>query len=310
MKKVLALLLAGILCVSVFSACGNPTKNASANPSPSPTPEQVVEKFTDNDIEAIKEKAASIVLTDDDRSFLVDFATALLPVVPALSSVSELCNEDTVVDDEWRGKIKALGEQMETAYKNAELLVPGENCKELCELAMAGIDAAKVAVEKASTATESNDSVLDLTLGYFDLCIKYITAANECIEIVYASQPAPDVPLEIGEVKLSENSIGTPEISLIITNTGEIAVDAVDIRVEARDAYGELIKIYGKYTYFSLTYQDNAINPGGKSADGHIWTLTGVQNMKSVRLAVEKYHLTDGNTVTINEAQLQWSDWN
>ena len=76
MKKVLALLLAGILCVSVFSACGNPTKNASANPSPSPTPEQVVEKFTDNDIEAIKEKAASIVLTDDDRSFLVNFATA------------------------------------------------------------------------------------------------------------------------------------------------------------------------------------------------------------------------------------------
>ncbi len=302
MKKFLSLLLAAMLCCAVFASCGKEEPEVS----PEPSVEVAEGKFSDEDIEEMKKHASEIVLTQEDRDYLVEFAMTLVPMPAALSSVSDLCKSYTE-DDEWKNSMQASGEQMREAYENAKALTPTDNCKEMYELAMAGLEAAVLAVEKVGTLQDENDPVLGLASDYFELCHKYIDASTEYMKIVLESQPAPNVPLELTKIEVSKNSIGTPEVSLAISNTGEIGVDAVDIRIEFRDAYGEVVTIRG-HQYSILTFQDDTIEPG-KSTDEWMWTLYGADTIKTVRVAVEKYHTVDGNTVTIQDTQLQWSEW-
>lgn len=306
MKKFLSLLLAVMLCCAVFVSCGKAEQEPEASPEPSV---EVAEgKFSDEEIEEMKKHASEIVLTQEDRDYLVEFAMKLVPIPASLSSISDLCKSYTE-GDEWKNSVQTLSTQMRETYENAKALTPTDNCKELYDLAMAGLEAAVLAAEKIGMTQDKDDPILSLASDYFEICNKYIEAATDYMKIVLESQPAPDVPLEITEVKLGENSIGTTEISFAISNTGEVGIEAVDICVEVRDAYGETIKPYGRYSFYNLTYQEDTIEPGKSTPPEWTWTLYGADNIKTARVAVQKYHTTDGNTVTINDAQLKWSEW-
>ena len=304
MKKFLSLLLAVMLCCTVFASCGKAEQEPEASPEPSV---EVAEgKFSDEDIEEMKKHASEIVLTQEDRDYLVEFAMKLVPIPAALSSISDLC-KSYAEGDEWKNSVQTLSAQMRETYESAKALTPTDNCKELYDLAMAGLEAAVLAAEKIGVIEDENDPILSLASDYFEICNKYIDAATEYMKIVLESQPAPDVPLEVTGIALDQDSIGTTEISLMITNTGEVGIDAVQLRVEFRDVYEETIKIYGVYSYATLSYKE-VIEPG-KSTPDWVWTMTDVDDIKTMRVAVQKYHTTDGNTVTINEAQLKWSEW-
>lgn len=302
MKKYFCLLLAVIMCFGIFVSCGK------QNVEPSATPEVAEEKYSDEDIAKMKENAAQLILTQEDMDYLVEFAMNFVSMPEALSSVSNLCKNYTG-DDEWKSSMQTLSAQINSTYENAKKLAPTENCKEIYELSMAGFEAANLAVEKIGMVQDKNDPILNLADDYFEICNKYIGVATEYITIALESQPAPNIPLEIEEVALSENSIGTPQISFAIHNIGEVGIDAVDVCVEARNAYGEAIKPYGNYSAYNLTYQEDTIEPGKSTPPEWTWTLYGADDIKTVRVAVQKYHTVDGNTVTIRDTQLQWSEW-
>lgn len=305
MRKFLSLLLAVMLCCTVFVSCGKAEQEPEVSPEPSV---EVAEgKFSDEDIEEMKKHASEIVLTQEDRDYLVEFAMKLVPIPAALSSISDLC-KSYAEGDEWKNSVQTLSAQMRETYESAKALTPTDNCKELYDLAMAGLEAAVLAAEKIGVIEDENDPILSLASDYFEICNKYIDAATEYMKIVLESQPAPDVPLEVTGIALDQDSIGTTEISLMITNTGEVGIDAVQLRVEFRDAYEETVKIYGAYSYATLSYED-MIEPGKSTPSDWVWTMTGVDGIKTMRVAVQKYHTTDGNTVTINDAQLKWSEW-
>ena len=275
MKKFLSLLLAVMLCCAVFVSCGKAEQEPEASPEPSV---EVAEgKFSDEEIEEMKKHASEIVLTQEDRDYLVEFAMKLVPIPASLSSISDLCKSYTE-GDEWKNSVQTLSTQMRETYENAKALTPTDNCKELYDLAMAGLEAAVLAAEKIGMTQDKDDPILSLASDYFEICNKYIEAATDYMKIVLESQPAPDVPLEITEVKV-------------------------------RDAYGETIKPYGRYSFYNLTYQEDTIEPGKSTPPEWTWTLYGADNIKTARVAVQKYHTTDGNTVTINDAQLKWSEW-
>lgn len=115
-----------------------------------------------------------------------------------------------------------------------------------------------------------------------------------------------NVEIEVVRLKLIFNSIGTPEVIAQIRNNGNVAVDAFDFYVECTDAYGEIVKGYGTEKYASCTYQETAINPGKTSSSDIAWPLYGFDTAKKVKVAIYKYHTTDGKTIKIPENQYVW----
>ena len=123
----------------------------------------------------------------------------------------------------------------------------------------------------------------------------------------WAKEPAPPAPVEISINDLADNSIGTPEIMITFTNTGDVPIEALDFYVMCYDAYGEAIRGYG-YDMFTGTYQFEPIPPGGSSVNNGYWPMYGFENAKTASVAVCKYLLTGGEPVEIPYNELVWVD--
>lgn len=112
--------------------------------------------------------------------------------------------------------------------------------------------------------------------------------------------------LEVDDVMLSEDMIGTPQLSVSMTNTGDSDVDAFDIKVRCYNKYDELIRGYGFDDYYNGTSQDTIIKAGEtKDIDG-CWSLYGFDNATRFEVSIDRYHTVDGDTVEINNADLIW----
>ena len=130
---------------------------------------------------------------------------------------------------------------------------------------------------------------------------------------LYAAEREAEEPIvldvSVASVKIGENSIGSPEIHVVLkNNSSTLTIDRVDFRIKCYDAYGDLIKLYNRYTY-SACFYDGTLKPGYKSPDNHRWTIYDGDGTRSVRVAIEKYHATDGTTVSISEDQLEWIEF-
>lgn len=122
--------------------------------------------------------------------------------------------------------------------------------------------------------------------------------------------PIPNhLDVSISSVKIGENSIGSPEIHVVLKNeSSTLTIDRVDFRIKCYDAYGDLIKLYNRYTY-SACFYDGTLKPGYKSPENHRWTIYDGDGTRTVQVAIEKYHATDGTTVSVPEDQLEWIEF-
>lgn len=165
----------------------------------------------------------------------------------------------------------------------------------------------------------AGESIDISNLSFYDLCIleERVKEAKEKImfDLVdqYAAERESSEPVvldvSIDSIKIGENSIGTPEVYVVLKNcSADLTIDRVDFLVKCYDAYGDLIKPYGRYTYTSCFYDDK-IKPGYKSPSHWRWTLYDCDGTDSVNIAIEKYHATDGTTVSVPDDQLAWVEF-
>lgn len=117
--------------------------------------------------------------------------------------------------------------------------------------------------------------------------------------------------------KLSVNSAGTTELYVRFRNDGTETIDRLDFYVECFNTYDEKIKGYGRYDYSDNYYEaspndyysGSAIKPGATTANDWYWGLYGFDGTSRVKVAVHKYHTTEGNTVVIPESKLHWVEF-
>jgi len=153
-----------------------------------------------------------------------------------------------------------------------------------------------------------DESGLNLTLADFGF-EQYVIDKERASSIrseAWAVPPVEPAPVDIQINRLQNNSAGTPELFVQFTNTSDTTIDALDFYVVCYDAYGEMVKGYGRYSAYQGTYQDSPI-PAGRStpADWH-WPLYGFDNAKSVKVAVIKYKLAGESAVEIPESEYVW----
>ena len=104
---------------------------------------------------------------------------------------------------------------------------------------------------------------------------------------------------------VEKDTYGRYQISVRFKNNESVGVDQIDFRVKCYDAYGDLIKAYNYYDEVELSF-DNTIKRGAISESDWYWRLSGYSNVKSIEIAVIKYHTTSGRTVTIPEDYFVW----
>ena len=139
------------------------------------------------------------------------------------------------------------------------------------------------------------------------------TQKNFVISSPPTPTPAPTpvkLEVDISAVRFGKNSIGTPELYIRFKNTSSSkTIDRIDFAVECYDVYGSKVKGDGYYDYTECYFDDQRIKPGKTSPSNHYWTLYGFEGMYSVKIAITKYHTTDGRTVSIPEKQWTWEKW-
>lgn len=122
-----------------------------------------------------------------------------------------------------------------------------------------------------------------------------------------SSAAAPvELNLRIESVIIKQNSIGLPELYARFTNTGSSSIDRFDFLVECYDRYGDVIKSHGVYDYSSCYFEDSILAPNASSPKDYYWTLYGCNGTVSVKIAITKYHTTNGQTFEIPEDQYRW----
>lgn len=134
---------------------------------------------------------------------------------------------------------------------------------------------------------------------------------NEEPEVVEDTSKKEDkkekVYLEIKDIKISSDSIGTPQISTIVKNTGKTDIDAFDVIIKCYDKYDKLLSAYGYgEEYFAGTSQDDIIKSKKTLDNDRYWSLYGFDTASRFEVAIIKYHDVDGNTVNIDDVDLIW----
>lgn len=159
------------------------------------------------------------------------------------------------------------------------------------------------------------DSELELTLADFGFEAYTIDAEREStiredgFSDVKENDPPAPVPISVKIQELGHNSIGTPEIALKITNTGDKDIVACNVAVLCYDAYGEQLTQYnGSNGGANLAYHE--VIKAGETTSAVTWTLNGFDTVKTVKVAVLKYQLEGEDAVTIatklNDENLVW----
>lgn len=99
-------------------------------------------------------------------------------------------------------------------------------------------------------------------------------------------------PLVFDELRLSKNSIGTPEIHVTVTNTSTKGVKAFVVEAECENAYGYVLKRYG---YGDMAYRgiyQTGLDPGETRTV--TWTLYGFDTAYKIRVKLE-------STIDVND---------
>lgn len=129
---------------------------------------------------------------------------------------------------------------------------------------------------------------------------------TQTLESIPTESSSP-FPIEISTIKLGNNSIGTPEIRLVIKNIGDKPIDAFNFIAECYDNYGDRVFGYSYNDNFKGTYQgENGVIKAGKISSSITWDLYGFDMTTKVRVALIKCHEKDGNTYELNLNDYTW----
>lgn len=115
------------------------------------------------------------------------------------------------------------------------------------------------------------------------------------------------MPLEIVSVEIKHNSIGTPEIYVVVKNTGHNSIDAFNFEVRGYDSYGDIIDYIGADT-FTCTYDGDvkAIKPDGESQRNRYWSLYQLDSASKFEVALTKCHDSSDTTYELKESAKVW----
>lgn len=121
-------------------------------------------------------------------------------------------------------------------------------------------------------------------------------------------KPTPvKIDVTISSVRFGQDAIGTTELYIRFTNEhASETIDRVDFTAKCYDSYGELIKGYGVYEGSNMFFEAQSIRPGKTTSSDYYYTMYGFDGIKSVSIAIQKYHTKSGRTVEISEDDLQW----
>lgn len=120
-----------------------------------------------------------------------------------------------------------------------------------------------------------------------------------------------DFPLEITDLRVKFNSIGTPEVFLAVKNISDsITVDAFTFEAKCYDAYDALLQAYGfGDTVSSYIWQEGKIAPGKTWSDSKWrWGLYGYDTVYRLEIRLVSVHTTTGHTIKVSEdSQNTWT---
>ena len=106
-------------------------------------------------------------------------------------------------------------------------------------------------------------------------------------------------PIVISDVWMTRNSIGVPEIHVVVTNQKERPVNAFTFDVEAFDGYDRQLSKFGFGDEVAgCIYQNSTLNQGESSPGSSYWTLNGFTNGRKFKVRIRDCHFTDGGTWT------------
>lgn len=173
--------------------------------------------------------------------------------------------------------------------------------------------------DKQKQEVENYEDLVRLENALVDLKVRLAEEAAEQKEAEEAARIAaeekarkeaeakvPPAPIQITNLGVEKNSIGYPEVSFQFTNTGNADVTAFTFLIKCYDAYGEQIISYNKYEYISVDYSDGVAVGKTTPSDECVQLSSGFKTTASCKIAISKYRLAGGSTVTIPESRLVW----
>ncbi len=110
--------------------------------------------------------------------------------------------------------------------------------------------------------------------------------------------------VSIASVKIKDTNYGTREFYIQFKNNADQTVDRIDFQVQGFNRYGELIEEYNINTV--EFYLDEEIGAGKTSPKNIYYTYYMLNEATKIKVAIVKYHMKNGRTVTVPEYQYKW----
>lgn len=99
---------------------------------------------------------------------------------------------------------------------------------------------------------------------------------------------------EVVSASVTYNILGNPEARVTIKNISDATIDAFDVRICARNRYGESVKRYGIDSACITGTASARVAPGGSYTA--VWTLYGQDTASAVTVSPSRSHTTGGDT--------------
>lgn len=121
-------------------------------------------------------------------------------------------------------------------------------------------------------------------------------------------RPTPvKLDVTVSSVTFGQDSIGTTELYIRFKNTHSTdVIDRLDFTVKCYDSYGALIKGYGIYEGSQMFFDAQTIRPGKTTPSDYYYSMYGFDGIKSIQIAIQKYHTTSGKTIEVPEENYRW----
>ena len=100
--------------------------------------------------------------------------------------------------------------------------------------------------------------------------------------------------IEISSAKFKKDILGIPELNVVFRNNGNDTIDRLDFCVKCYDIYGDQVN-----QAMECNLVDIQLKPGAQTSKYKSWLFSGFDNVKSVEIAVMKYHTTSGKTIEV-----------
>lgn len=172
----------------------------------------------------------------------------------------------------------------------------------------------KDTISEAKEATTIDEIVaitekISITIGDDE-----VERENDAISLDETEETGDDfLPIEISSIKVERNSIGTPEVYVVVKNNSDKSIDAFDFRLRGYNNYGELVKNYGKEYQLCTFNSDSSseyIEPGKASNKHFYWAAYSLDGATKFEVALIKCHEVDGKTYELKESAIQWYSFN